>query len=145
MVAADVAAVEAIERDGFINPYPPNTFMAQLALPHARVTVAERAGTIVGFCNYWLLADELQLLAIGTHRGHRRTGVAQALFAHMGQAAAAVGAATALLEVRADNRGAIALYQRFGFVELAVRRGYYSDGQDAVVMKAVLPWLGNVT
>jgi ribosomal-protein-alanine N-acetyltransferase len=145
MVAADVAAVEAIERDGFINPYPPNTFTAQLALPHARVTVAERAGAIVGFCNYWLIADELQLLAIGTHRAHLRTGVAQALFAEMGQAAAAVGASTALLEVRADNSAAIKLYQRYGFVQLAIRRVYYSDGQDAVVMQASLPWLGNVT
>lgn len=91
MVAADLPAVEAIERQGFITPYPANTFIEQLGLPHGRVTVAEleQAGapTVVGFCNYWLLAGELELLAIGSHAEHRRRGVAHALFAEMAQAA----------------------------------------------------------
>ena len=144
MMAADAAAVEAIERQGFAAPFPANTFVAQLALPHGRVTVAEvtaaDTATVVGFCNYWLLAGELQLLAIGTHLGYRRRGVAHALFAEMGQAAAAADVTHAILEVRAGNQAAIALYCGYGFAQVAVRRGYYRDGEDAVVMGATLPF-----
>ncbi len=145
MLAADLAAVEAIERQGFITPYPPNTFVEQLVLPHGRVSVADvgsaQAPTIVGFCNYWLLAGELQLLAIASHADYRRRGVAHALFAEMSQAAAATQVTQALLEVRAGNAAALALYRRYGFADVVVRRGYYRDGEDAVVMRATLPFV----
>lgn len=144
MVAADLPAVEAIERQGFITPYPANTFIEQLGLPHGRVTVAEleQAGapTVVGFCNYWLLAGELELLAIGSHAEHRRRGVAHALFAEMAQAAHTAQVTHAFLEVRAGNLAAIALYLGYGFANVAVRRNYYRDGEDAVVMRATLPF-----
>jgi [ribosomal protein S18]-alanine N-acetyltransferase len=39
------------------------------------------------------------------------------------------------LEVRVSNEGAIALYERLGFVARGVRRGYYTDNrEDALIM-----------
>ena len=144
MVVADLPAVEAIERQGFITPYPANTFIEQLGLPHGRVTVADvdsaGASTVVGFCNYWLLAGELELLAIGTHAEFRRRGVAHALMAEMAQAAQIAQVSHAFLEVRAGNQAAMALYLGYGFANVAVRRNYYRDGEDAVVMRAALPF-----
>ena len=43
-----------------------------------------------------------------------------------------------LLEVRADNRGALAFYAEHGFVEIDRRLRYYRDGTDAVVMRLPL-------
>ena len=40
------------------------------------------------------------------------------------------------LEVRVDNRPAIALYTKFGLAPVGVRPGYYPGGEDAVVMWA---------
>jgi ribosomal-protein-alanine N-acetyltransferase len=40
-----------------------------------------------------------------------------------------------LLEVRADNCGALALYSGHGFREVGRRRRYYPDGSDAVLME----------
>ena len=46
------------------------------------------------------------------------------------------GATSLLLEVRADNAPAIALYERHGFDRIAVRRRYYQPGDvDAWVMR----------
>jgi ribosomal protein S18 acetylase RimI-like enzyme len=36
--------------------------------------------------------------------------------------------------VRASNDGAIALYETLRYYQAGVRRGYYQDGEDAVVM-----------
>ena len=38
------------------------------------------------------------------------------------------------LEVKQSNFPAINLYLNFGFEEIDIRQGYYTDGQDAVIM-----------
>ena len=60
---ADLDAIDEIERHSFPQPWPRATFEAELARPHARVVVA-RDGGVAGFCNYWLVAQELHVLAI---------------------------------------------------------------------------------
>ena len=40
-----------------------------------------------------------------------------------------------LLEVRLSNAPAIALYESFGMTRVSVRKGYYSNGEDALVFK----------
>ena len=39
------------------------------------------------------------------------------------------------LEVRVDNVVAISLYEKFGFKRIALRKGYYEDGCDGVLMR----------
>ena len=54
-----------------------------------------------------------------------------------GRAARSLGARSLFLEVRPSNRGAQALYTRFGFRKIAVRRGYYpahAGREDALVL-----------
>jgi len=45
----------------------------------------------------------------------------------------------AFLEVRPSNRKAIRLYEKFGFDKVGVRRRYYRDGEDALIMERYLP------
>ena len=52
--------------------------------------------------------------------------------------ARAAGCGRMILEVRADNLGAQALYRRHRFVEVHVRRRYYADGTDALILSADL-------
>ena len=42
---------------------------------------------------------------------------------------------TAFLEVRASNAAACRLYSKMGFEEVGIRKGYYSDGEDALLME----------
>ena len=44
---------------------------------------------------------------------------------------------TALLEVRASNAGAIRLYEQFGFEVAGVRKNYYENGEDALMMNLI--------
>ena len=90
--------------------------------------------TVVGLAIWWTVADEVQVLELAVHPVSRRRGAGAAL------AAAAVGAAPpggcALLEVAATNTAAAATYRTAGFKRVGVRRAYYKDGSDAVLMRA---------
>jgi ribosomal-protein-alanine N-acetyltransferase len=73
--------------------------------------------------------DAVDLMRIAVAPAARRRGLARALLG------AVRSDVRLLLEVSADNTGALAFYAAEGFVEIARRRRYYRDGSDAVVME----------
>ena len=82
--------------------------------------------------------DEVHLLNITTLPLYRRQGVARLMLAALAAWTRLQGARWLWLEVRASNHSARALYERTGFVQVGLRRGYYPDAgarrEDAVVM-----------
>jgi ribosomal-protein-alanine N-acetyltransferase len=136
---ADLDAVDEISRGSFRAPWPRRMFEEELTRAHARLDLARRDAAVAGYLNYWLVADEVHLLAIATRPALRRSGVAAALMDHLLTVARERAARLVTLEVRAGNLAARALYARCGFAGVATRRGYYGDdGEDAVVMTLVL-------
>jgi ribosomal-protein-alanine N-acetyltransferase len=132
---ADLDAVDEISRGSFRAPWPRRMFEEELTRAHARLDLARRDAAVAGYLNYWLVADEVHLLAIATHPDVRRGGIGRALMRHLVDGARASRARLVTLEVRARNEAARELYRRFGFVEVATRRGYYGDDdEDALVM-----------
>ncbi len=137
--SADLDAIDEIERHSFPNPWPRSTFEGELERTWARIDVARIDGILVGFNNYWIVAGEVQILAIATHPDRRQRGIGHQLLAHALAAGRAVGCLLATLEVRRSNVPAIALYERAGFKLSGVRARYYQDnGEDALVMLAAL-------
>ncbi|MCB9597765.1 MAG: ribosomal protein S18-alanine N-acetyltransferase [Sandaracinaceae bacterium] len=100
----------------------------------ARVLVADEAGVLLGYAIAWVIAGEAEVLSIAVDPPARRRGVARALLDGVLE-----GAERAVLEVRARNLGARALYEDYGFALVGARRGYYSDGEDALLMAWLRP------
>ena len=135
MQPADLDAVDEIERHSFKSPWPAQVFAEELAREWARVDVARERGRVIGFVDYWLVHDEIHLLAIATHPDARRRGVGRCLLDHLLALGKSRGAALVTLEVRKSNRPAIALYEHAGFAVVGVRPRYYAeDNEDALVM-----------
>jgi ribosomal-protein-alanine N-acetyltransferase len=65
-------------------------------------------------------------------------GIGSALLTQLIDEARRRGALDVLLEVRADNPRAQRLYLRFGFEQIHIRRRYYRDGVDALIMRLQL-------
>jgi [ribosomal protein S18]-alanine N-acetyltransferase len=134
---ADLEAVMAIERLSFPTPWQRQAFSDELARPWARLEVLRQVATggVVGFCNYWLVADELHILNIAVHPDERRRGHAARLLEHILSEANRNKTRVASLEVRLSNHAAQALYRKFGFREVGTRPRYYADnGEDALLM-----------
>lgn len=73
---------------------------------------------------------------------HRRLGIATQLLSVAGDCAAYMGLDRLRLRVRRSNAPALALYERMSFTREGVSKGYYSDGEDAIVMSARSPLPG---
>jgi ribosomal-protein-alanine N-acetyltransferase len=79
---------------------------------------------------------QADVLTIAVAQEYWGRGIGSALLGALIAAAAEHGCAEVFLEVREDNPRARGLYQRRGFEEIGVRRGYYQpSGVDAIVMR----------
>jgi ribosomal-protein-alanine N-acetyltransferase len=133
--AADVPVLEEIAAECGLAV----DFAAELARPYALMLVARHSGAVGGFLLAWRAADELHLTDLGVTAPARRRGLARALVGALRREGERGTARTILLEVRASNAAALALYGSLGFAELDRRAHYYADNdEDAVVMQLQL-------
>lgn len=95
-------------------------------------------GEVVGYGGLIAYPDEAHIATIGVTSGRQGQGIGARLLDEL-LAEADRRSPVVLLEVRADNERAQALYRSRGFTEIGRRRGYYQpSGADAVVMKREL-------
>ncbi len=90
---------------------------------------------IVGFMGLWLMVDEAHIVTIAVRESHRRRGIGELLLIASIEQAIEYRQEAVTLECRASNRAALAMYEKYGFKRVGVRRRYYTDDhEDAVVM-----------
>ena len=135
MTREDLPAVLEIERSSMPLPWSERAYLAELTARHSRPWVAEAEGRVAAVLVLWMVVDEAHIATLAVHPDFRRRGIASALLRFALDEAAEEGAVTALLEVRAGNESAKALYRRFGFEIVGKRAAYYKDnGEDALLM-----------
>ncbi len=92
---------------------------------------------IIGFAGFWIMADEAHITNIAVRKIHRRRGIGELLLISIIDLATELNARNLTLEVRASNTAAQSLYYKYGFSQVGLRRGYYTDNkEDAVLMSA---------
>lgn len=140
---ADLAALSSLELVASSAPWSPDQLQAALADPDTRVFGIEHEGCLAGHAVVVRLPFDAELQAILVAREARRQGVAGRLLAAVIDQAQGWGSERLLLEVRAGNEAALALYRGAGFGEDGRRRGYYPAGtagqrEDALLMSRPL-------
>ncbi len=133
--------VLAIERACFGDPWPPSAFLSELSHAWSWFKLIGRPGPsgrldrVDGFIICWMLPLDLHLLNLAVLPERRRSGLARRMMEDALDGFMASGGGLVSLEVRPTNPAARALYERFGFVQVGVRKRYYrKDNEDAIVM-----------
>lgn len=126
----DLDAMLAIERASHPQPWTREGLEEEILRDQCWVVHDE--GRVAAYLVMWIVLDELQIQNVTTDPSRRRKGFARALLAHV---IARAGERLITLEVRASNAAAMALYESFGFKRVGLRRGYYTNGDDAVLME----------
>lgn len=111
-----------------------DVMLLQLGMQSTFGLVYCRAGMILGR----VTADEAEILTLAVDPRQRRRGVGTALLGAAMARAADLGAAFMFLEVAVTNDAARALYAGHGFTEAGLRRRYYTDGTDALILRSTL-------
>jgi len=98
------------------------------------LTTSERQ-YIFGFAGFWIMAGEAHITNIAVREQRRRQGIGELLLIALIDLAMELDAQLITLEARASNTAAQSLYAKYGFNEVGVRRGYYTDNrEDGVLM-----------
>ena len=134
----DVAELLAIEVEQFPEPWTRAMLLDEITNTETRrYTVAIEDKRIIGYLGVMYVLDELHVNTIGTLPGHEGKGVATSLMEEAWGVAKERGIARATLEVAVTNTRAQALYSRFGFAPVGVRKNYYErTKEDALVLWA---------
>ncbi len=136
MTLADIDAVLAVEQDVQAYPWTRGNFSDALNSGYL-CFVDELAGDVRGYAVLMPGVGEAELLTIGVSSAHQRKGLGGLMLAGLLRIAGDNRWSRVFLEVRASNRAAIALYERAGFAQVGLRRGYYRNAagsEDALVM-----------
>ena len=161
MVPADLVDVIALEHDLFPDdPWTPEMFADEVAQPpDSRLYLIAEADAgdggvrdsdivsgrgaagppvMAGYAGMMFIPGGAQadVLTIAVRSPYWGKGIGSALLAALLGAARDRGCAEVFLEVRADNSRAHGFYQRRGFADIGIRRGYYQpSGTDAITMR----------
>lgn len=135
MVFKDVKYVHFIESKCFTQPWVFEAFLMELDNSHAINLVGELNGKVVSYINARCIIDDVAITNVATDEQVRNHGVATAVMQEFIKHCDQLGAKTYSLEVRASNHIAITFYQKFGFMEMGIRKNFYQyPTEDAVIM-----------
>jgi len=140
MTEVDLDAVLRIEREVHTHPWTLGNFSDALRSKYL-CKVYESGQEMLGYAVLMLAVDEAELLDIAIAMRHQRHGWGRKLLEQMLVLARRANMQRMVLEVRASNEAAIALYRNAGFEQIGLRRDYYPAEhrrEDAILMGRML-------
>lgn len=131
------AGVLDIEAQCYPRPWSNSVFAGELDQVKAgsRVYLVARCdGRIAGYAGLWFTADEAHITNVAVEPTLRRRGIGRRLVLALADEMIRRSCTAWTLEVRVSSAGAQELYRAFGFEPAGVRKRYYENVEDAIVM-----------
>lgn len=136
VTVSDLDAVKQIEDASFSLPWTYEQL--QMMLDPGRfifLGVFDDGGRLLGYAGMQYVLDEGYIGNVAVAADARRKGAGSLLMEEMLRKASELGLSFVTLEVRESNAAAIALYEKFGFEKVAVRKNYYDfPKENAIIM-----------
>ncbi|MEY3290972.1 MAG: ribosomal-protein-alanine acetyltransferase [Actinomycetota bacterium] len=128
-----------IEEAVYPRPWTSRTFVSELAQMKAGnryYLVAYVGDVMAGYAGLMFSGDDAHVTNIAVDPAFQGRGVATEMMLDLSILAHDRGCTAMTLEVRHTNTAAQNLYRRFGFVPAGVRKRYYENTDDAIIMWA---------
>ena len=113
-----------------------------LANPGCVALLATSDDGPVGFLIYRVVTDEAEIITLCVDPAYQRRGAGLEIVSTAQQLLKSLKISSLFLEVAADNKEAISLYARAGFLEAGLRKAYYArkngETENAIIMRAQL-------
>lgn len=123
-----------IEREAFDTPWTEAMFIPEVESSDAHYVVGTRNGEVVCYGGFHKVLDEAHITNIVVKSTERGKGIGKLLMSMLLQKARDLGVNAITLEVKDSNTKAIRMYLEFGFKVEGVRKKYYNNKYDALLM-----------
>lgn len=142
MRVEDLSDILTIENDVYPYPWTRGNFLDSMYSGYEAWTLREASSALAGYFLVMLAVDEAHLLNISVRRDLHGFGIGRLQLDKVMAISREKNMHSVLLEVRPSNLRALAVYERYGFVKIGQRKGYYpakdNMREDAIVMRFLL-------
>jgi len=135
MSKEDVKELAELDKKVFSVPWSERSFCEECNNRIAHYFVAKEKSHVIAYAGFWHVADEGDITNIAVLPEYRRQGIGGRLLQTLINTAKELKLELLTLEVRESNNAAIALYERYGFEKIGMRKNYYHDPREnALIM-----------
>ena len=138
MTLSDLDKIKDILNSEFDDFWNYNVFKSELENENSKYIVAIINNEIVGFAGIWIAIDEAHITNIVTKKPYRNQGIGKILLDNLIILSESLNLNSITLEVRESNIPAIKLYEKFDFKNLGIRKNYYENSENAIIMTKIL-------
>ena len=134
MTLEDFENIQDIFTSAFDSFWNPSILKQELLCDNSHFIVAKNEDEIIGFAGFKVLLEDADLMNIVVKKSYRNKGVGSLLLKNLMDLFFSFSLVSLYLEVNENNFPAIRLYQKFGFKKIDVRKNYYPNHQNAIIM-----------
>ena len=135
MTAQDVNQIAENFSENFDKFWSVNILQNDLTSSNSTYIVAKIQNTIVGFAGIKVILDEADIMNIAVRTDKRSLGIGSLLLEKLIQTAKQHACTKLTLEVNETNLPAIRLYEKYHFTRIGLRKKYYNNTNDAILMQ----------
>jgi len=136
----DIDEILVLEKIVYKTPWNRTMFETEVSgNEYAHMFVMVENSHIIGYAGAWMVSDAATITKVTIMPPLQGKGLGKILFEDLLTRIEASGCLYITLEVRVSNTRAQNLYTSHGFKNKGIRKGYYDDGEDAIVMVKYLP------
>lgn len=135
MTVSDLELIKDLLISDFDDFWSYNVFKSELLNLSSEYIVAKLNDNIAGFGGIWKSVDDIHITNIVVHKKLRNQNIGSVILSNLIEISKSCKDKNALtLEVNANNIPAQKLYEKFGFKKVGIRKKYYNNTDDAIIM-----------
>ena len=137
VIKEDLDTIIEIENELYVKPWKLKDFMYEISEnPFATYLkmVIKETNEILGYIGFWIKFEQAEITKVSIKKKYQGKKLSKLLMSDCIRRIRLAGCENVTLEVRTSNLVAINLYKSFGFKEVALRKKYYENGEDAILM-----------
>ena len=135
MTLLDLETIQDILISDFDDFWSVSTLKGELQNSNSKYIVAKLDNDIVGFGGIWKAVDDIHITDIVVRKAQRNNGIGSAILAKLIELSKGDENIKSLtLEVNSNNTPAQKLYKKFDFKKVGLRKKYYNNTDDAIIM-----------
>lgn len=143
MTFDDIISIEPNFTEAFDKFWSIDILKDDFKIKNSEYIVAKENDEVIGFAGIKIVLDNADIMNIAVRTDKRNLGIGSLLLQKLMELASTSSCSTMTLEVNENNIFAIRLYEKYNFKRIALRKKYYNNTDNAVIMQKNLGGLTN--